>query len=165
MPLSTTIVGRLLIWLAAISVPLQGTVVVSCDCTVTRGQCHDVERSRHCCCSTRKVRHGCCSSHHVQHHAGTPCGRGNACRCGAGCRCGRSQSPDPVAPPVENPSPVEKLVTSAPSLSWMEATPAQSSRNSLPGRGLRVDRSECAKSLCRFVPSLALDVRRPRAHI
>ena len=91
--------ARLLIWLAAISVPVQGLPAWSCACSAGSNQaCDEGEPQQACCCGDRD----------------SCCGRGQACKCGSGCQCGKPKQPQPAAPaPVDDSRPLEKLLADA----------------------------------------------------
>ncbi|MCA9087995.1 MAG: hypothetical protein KDA90_05095 [Planctomycetaceae bacterium] len=96
MSTTTYIAAKLLIWLAAMSVPVQGMPVGTCGCTTSRTGCSVGESGEHSCCSS----------------GNSCCGRGEQCTCGADCQCGKQQHQKPIAPaPVEDSQSVEKLLT------------------------------------------------------
>jgi len=94
-PTSTHIFARLLIWLAALSLPVQTLPAATCGCT----------ENHHSDCFSKSMQRGCCAS------GKTCCGRGKLCKCGSECQCGKPQHRDPVTPaPVEDSQTVEKLL-------------------------------------------------------
>lgn len=105
--------ARMLIWLAAFMLPVQGLLGATCGC----GDASSCGSSRGCCCSADDVRegtcccagkqdntgHSCCSAANETTLVGSDCcGAGTACTCGPGCHCGQPPQSSPSTPPVEN---------------------------------------------------------------
>ena len=109
-----TIATRTLIWLAAISVPVQGLPAAPCGCIGSKA-CSQSKESSGSCCSTNKARGGqrCCAG--PQENAGHSCcsaGEKSGCQCGINCQCGATQNQAPAPPPVEQ-SQTEKVLNDA----------------------------------------------------
>lgn len=75
------ITARTLIWLAAMTVPVQGLPAASCGCaTSDQSRCQTVEQSKRCCATTAvTTKHSCC-----QEQIAGPC----RCTGAKVCRCG-----------------------------------------------------------------------------
>ncbi len=152
------IAARTLIWLAAVTVPVQGLPAAACGCTSGRSCCQKDEKSGSCCCAAKshasgKPQHSCCQQRSADRcrctgakvgrcgesspcrkqsrsccaervATGTRCAANNsdtfgvlACKCGVNCQCGTSKEPrEPVAPPVENNNPTEKMASDSGSI-------------------------------------------------
>lgn len=87
------IAARAFVWLAAVTIPLQGLPSVACGCSI--GYTSDLQS----CCSGVKV---------------CRCGDNN-CSCGTSCQCGQDDNTptEPAAPPIESSSPVRIIADSA----------------------------------------------------
>jgi hypothetical protein len=118
---TNSIAARTLIWLAAITIPVQGMPSRSCGCARSKICCQKDGRSKGCCCSAEKVREGrCCCADKQATSTGSCCsasrhkaalrsccctargGQDSTCNCGSNCQCGTNQQPRPATPPVEN---------------------------------------------------------------
>ncbi len=167
MPNSHHIAAQTLIWLAALTVPVQGVPTASCGCGNREACCGTIERSACCCCTEARVREGrccctgkrlvsvgspCCVSHRASASSCKFCQTASDCTCEEACQCGTNRQNVPATPPAGN-SVVEKLASdfvSAPA--FATACPLQVTRqhddssSALDGLA-EVDR--CA-SLCRF---------------
>ncbi|QEG35813.1 hypothetical protein Pr1d_31190 [Bythopirellula goksoeyrii] len=135
------IAARILIWLAAIAIPMQGVPTVACECSKVSHSPTKIESSEGCCCTDSQAESGrcpctgakvchcgedssckqqsrtCCSVSPERHSCcsgGTcPCCADGNCSCGANCQCGKNNAPtEPVCPPVENNSP-ERIIADA----------------------------------------------------
>ena len=101
----TDITTRILICLAAVSVPMQGLPSWSCGCEQTLANRSVQPTGSNGCCQS--VRNSCC--HGTRHSC---CGRDETCQCGASCRCGQPNRREPATPvPLEESQPVEKLLS------------------------------------------------------
>lgn len=115
--MSKTITTRIMICLAALTVPLQGLSAAACHCgshcsqTVTNC-CSDQEQTQHgetssCCCTDAPVCH-CGENVEITKDStsssGSQSSEPGTCSCGADCHC--SSPSQPVSPLI--PSPVEK---------------------------------------------------------
>ena len=112
--ITRNITARTLIWLAAVTVPVQGLPAPSCGCTGGEACCKQ-QHVRGCCCSARKVRERCCCCASLQAGAGSSCcseaesGQDSSCNCGLDCQCGKATQQEPATPPVED-NQTEKVV-------------------------------------------------------
>lgn len=101
------ITARTLIWLAAISVPMQALPAPRCACIGAKSFCQE-ERSQGCCCSAEKVHEGrCCCAGRQGAPAHSCCGKARsgpnlACKCGFNCQCPKTKQSKPATPPVGN---------------------------------------------------------------
>lgn len=113
---------KMLIWAAAVAIPLQGMPAQSCGCsdrseTVGADTCaHGAHEHGHSCCSTHGGEHSCCSTEHRQ--SGTCCCccvKGHCdhqhCTCGINCPCRHGMQTPPATPPVEQRS-LDKVLCS-----------------------------------------------------
>ncbi len=107
---------RSLIWLAAITVPVQGLPAASCGCTGGKTCCKK-EQFKGCCCLAAKDREGryCCAKQQpaATHSCCSKAGSGQdlACKCGFNCPCGKTSRQTPATPPVENNNQTEKAAS------------------------------------------------------
>lgn len=112
------IIARTLIWLAAITLPVQAIPAASCGCTSSTNW-ENAERTASCSCSEAKVLQGtcccsrkasvprasCCSNNRPANTTRCCCNQTDSgCNCGMTCQCGKGKQPTPAAPPVENHS-------------------------------------------------------------
>jgi hypothetical protein len=120
---SKYLAARVLIWLAAIAVPLQGVPAKSCGCVDSKTCCQKDTESNCCWCrSAEKARGWCCSARRqAAAHAccGDHTGQKSGCQCGSRCQCGQSKPPQPTAPPVESNTPAEKVVSDGASAAFI----------------------------------------------
>jgi len=99
-PLTTT--TRCLILLAAVAIPLQPVMAVSCHCSLSRGDTSDSVKVGTCCC--------CCSGASAAERESHTCCRGSSDfsastgRACCGCTCGSG-----VNPPVPTPAPTSRI--------------------------------------------------------
>lgn len=162
-PLTT----RIIVWLAAITIPLQGMSSVLCGCSQiptpfsvnnflvnnelafgsaegwTEGQDSCCQSTSSCCASESSTESGCQCDDNSQ----------GSCQCGDNCLCSSGKIPaEPTAPPIENSSP-ERVVpdsTSAASFSTV-FLPAFSRQHLELGIGaIALTAHDCCVSLCRF---------------
>lgn len=92
MRFSKNIFARLLIWLAAIAIPVQGFSAAACGCGTHKKRSPKETQSACCCSQKQNQSHTCCGA------AETPA----TCKCKADCRCGTSNQPGPAIPPRQN---------------------------------------------------------------
>ena len=122
-PITTRpITTRLLVWLAAITIPFQGLPTASCGCArtsemtvVTVESCCSQPSAGQCPCTGATVcrcgeASSCCQSEPSccagESSSELSCQCSEDCQCGDNCQCGKSNVPTkPAAPPVENTSP------------------------------------------------------------
>lgn len=109
------IAARLVIWLIAITMPVQGLPAADCGCS---GVCIETESKTDrptdgCALAKREAGDCCCSK---QHPVAKPtCCRENLdsqCQCGEDCRCGTDDLPQPSVP-VSQESATEKTAQAA----------------------------------------------------
>ena len=158
------ILGRTLVWFAAIVIPMQGMPSTACGCSTAKcllqsEQSHDCTKSSRCCCTGAAV---ClCSKVSPCHQQQASCCSGccsktlssSDCACGTSCQCGSQDGPsNPVAPPVENSS-VERIVAgsvvSAPFETFALTSTARQSLDGHASIDVKTARS-CCVTLCRF---------------
>lgn len=111
------IAARTLIWLAALTMPVQGISMASCGCCSSESCCASAEQSACCCCSTARSGNGgrCCAGKRLEsgrlqrsipHESGASscefCQTGSDRTCGPTCQCGKAQQSAPATPPVES---------------------------------------------------------------
>lgn len=115
--------SRILICLAALTVPLQGLPAATCTCCPGHGLtvadcCSSQNNSTSCCCtgaslcqcSDSDADSACCDDNQV--------GEPTACHCGSSCHCGESHStPIPLTPAPVQKTPTEQLTESSRSAS------------------------------------------------
>jgi hypothetical protein len=82
-------IARMLVWVTALTVPVQGLPAASCGCASSKTGCHKEEQSDACCpAGGRKAvgnaRHGYCQR---QSHEPCRCTGAKVCRCGESSRC------------------------------------------------------------------------------
>ncbi len=160
------ITARILVWLAAISVPVQ-SLPASCACSDIATCCPETGHQRHCCCSATKIRQGrccCCRARNrddarqnaagerscCQGHRQTPAPK---CTCGVNCQCGKANPTKHVPPPVENENSTEKLAKTASSLACVTVVslvPARGRRNEEMSATHTFGALNRCVSLCRF---------------
>ncbi|MCA9068227.1 MAG: hypothetical protein KDA84_04855 [Planctomycetaceae bacterium] len=157
MSTNTTLFARLVIWLMAITMPVQNLPAASCGCSgcgiqqaKTDGQtccCELAEREAGtCCCSQRqaKSKPTCCSQ--GRNKSGSPC------QCGENCRCGQSEPTQPFTP-IPQQHPTEKVAQDANTSTGnllplaLQTMEGHSKATSLLDTSTALDR--CA-TLCRF---------------
>ena len=152
------ITARTLLWLAAITVPVQGLPAASCGCNGGT-TCCKARQSQDCCCSAEKVREGRCCCACGEAESGHSCcskakkSNDSGCKCGMNCQCGQAKQSQPATPtPPENNS-AEKIasdVATAVSVVAVYQPPVLPSGNE---RSVQLDaftgRDRCI-SLCRF---------------
>ena len=150
--------ARLLIWLSAVAISVQGLPAESCGCMESKACCRTVAESKCCCCrSTDEAQGECCSSRRQVTVADACCrdqtGRKSGCTCGPRCKCEKSKEPQPTAPPNESNRSTEKVASDAAAGACITAVvlpkvPQQQIAVSVePGTVTALDR--CV-SLCRF---------------
>ena len=102
--------ARTLIWLAAMTLPVQGLSAVPSGCT-SRSCCQKNEPSAGCCAVEKVVEgHRCCNDKRATPAKSCCTGKsccpcGSHCTCGPYCECGKAKRPMPATPPVENKRP------------------------------------------------------------
>lgn len=150
--------ARVLVWLTATTVPIQGLPSGECHCSKT-STAVDKAPSEGCCCCARsqpgpcpctgaavchcgdsspchKRSHSCCAAENA---ATSPCrcccsstDKGGTCPCGANCQCGKNNHPNtPATPPVEHNSPERIVADSALAISCVSVQPPCASRQHL----------------------------------
>ncbi|QDV20464.1 hypothetical protein Pan153_51390 [Gimesia panareensis] len=88
---------RILICLAALTVPLQGLPAATCSC------CSGHNLSDSDCCSSEGLATSCCTDSHDE--------ASSACHCGSDCHCGETHSSKiPLTPAPIQKTPSEQLV-------------------------------------------------------
>lgn len=105
--ITRNIIARTLIWLAAITLPVQSLPAMSCGCDSGRNCCTG-GKSKKCGCSAKRVRESrsCCAAPRDK-TARSCCSKAKACQklhctCGTSCQCCKGQLPKPVTPPSED---------------------------------------------------------------
>lgn len=167
--ITNNIAARTLIWLAAITIPVQGLPAAPCGCIGGKSCCQrQVAGSCGCtgakvcrcgetgprrtpaksCCVARLEKETCRST------SGSTSSKGCACQCGTNCQCGSSKEPrEPATPPVEHNNPTEKVVSD--SLAVVSVATVYQSRftRRSPDASVELDAraalDRCA-ALCRF---------------
>lgn len=127
MSITRNIVARTLIWLAALTVPVQGLAAASCGCT--GGKAHsEAKPSTGGGCSTRKASDSplCCGER--RQDAGQSCCGNSTCQCGLSCRCGETKQQQPVTPPAEQNQSEKVANDSLATASIATACPTQTTR-------------------------------------
>lgn len=105
--------AKFVLWLIAITIPVQGFPAVPCRCEGALVNQHANTPNPGCCCGLAEKKAGtCCCSNSDTASKPSCCDSccGNAeseCPCGGNCRCGKSEPPQPLAP-VSHEYPVEK---------------------------------------------------------
>lgn len=104
------IISRLVIWLAAATVPLQGLPAASCACgTSGIGGISDARQTGCCCLGTRIGEGRCCCAGSTSAGAASCCDfnaeQESSCSCGIDCQCGTQRQPLPATPPAEDNAP------------------------------------------------------------
>lgn len=79
--ITNNVAARTIIWLTAVTVPVQSLPAASCGCRGGKGSWQEVEQSKGCCCATSSsaAQHSCC-----QERSSGPC----RCTGAKVCRCG-----------------------------------------------------------------------------
>jgi len=162
-PLTT----RIIVWLAAITIPLQGMSSALCGCSqtatpfsvnnflanngLTFGSGDDWTEVQDSCCQSTS---SCCAGESST-ESGCQCD-GNSqgsCQCGDNCLCSNGKIPtEPTAPPIENSSP-ERVVSDSTSAALFSTVflPAFSRQHLGLGIGaIALTAHDCCVSLCRF---------------
>ncbi len=103
-PLSQ-LTARLLIWLAAMAVSVQGTPAISCGCASDGESCCSGVESQPCCCSNQiptETASNCCSK--TTSKMSSCCSSNGPTRegCGTSCHCGTDSGNIPATPPVSS---------------------------------------------------------------
>lgn len=104
---------RALVWLVALTFPIQALPASSCGCSRGVSGCQTGQRHQ-CCCSAETVKQGTCCCARTKTESGPTCcsravtSRDSGCACGINCQCGKAQQPPPATTPTEN-SPAEKI--------------------------------------------------------
>lgn len=160
------IAARILVWLAAMSVPVQ-SMPASCACSDSDACCSETGHPRSCRCSATKVREGrcCCRARDRDGECQDAVSKRSCCSsrrrapvsectCGLNCRCGKANPPKHLPPPAENDNSTEKVAKNTLSLACVTVV------SQVPARGHRSDgtanahaygaRNRCV-SLCRFM--------------
>ena len=148
------VAARTLLWLAAMTVPLQGLAATSCGCGGVGGNaespqgCCSVDDANHktcCCAQKRSATHSCCQPADNQQSSG--------CTCDVNCSC-RNQSPrTPATPPVENETPTDKIASESLAANPVTIVCIHSDTRRLdaaPSHALALDALDRCVSLCRF---------------
>lgn len=111
-----SITARTLIWLAAITVPVQGLPATSCGCT-SGTSCCNARQSQGCCCSAEKVRDGRCCCARREAESGHSCcskaksSHDSVCKCGINCQCGKAKQSQPATPTQPENNSAEKIAS------------------------------------------------------
>ena len=156
--ITRAITARTLIWLAAITVPVQGLPAASCGCNGGT-TCCNARQSQGCCCSAEKVREGrCCCARREAESGRSCCGKAKSshdsgCQCGVNCQCGKAKQSQPATPnPSENSS-AEKIASDAASAVSVVAVyqpPLLPRGNKEPVQSDAFTAQDRCVSLCRF---------------
>ena len=138
--------ARMLVWLAAMAVPVQGLPTDGCICTsVSSASDKTAPTANNCCASSHascgrcpctgaevcrcgqsslchKPSHSCCAGHRAKASCCSDCcgsnGTHGTCPCGEDCQCGKNDTPKtPATPPVEPNSPERIVADSAMAIS------------------------------------------------
>lgn len=125
-----------LVWLAIFAFPLQYVPSITCGCNGTvSGYQSNADCETGCCPCTgasfcRCGDNGCCTATSIDDSCCSDGLESSGCQCGSNCQCGSPKQPiEPVAPPVENTNPVEKLaVDSLSSVSIADSCPQKAVR-------------------------------------
>lgn len=142
------IAARTFVWLAAVTIPMQGLPAATCGCTSIVTCSHETKPIASCCDSSLVA-----SSKTSAKQGKAGCHCGSNCQCGFNCQCGKNNAPaEPAVPPVENRSPERVVADSAATASFvtvdLPSTPRQHlERRAGPDALTALDR--CA-TLCRF---------------
>ncbi len=162
--MSKTITTRIMICLAALTVPLQGFSAASCHCGPRCSQsitncCSDQEQTRlgetpSCCCTDAPVCH-CGDNAEITKDSASSSESQSAepgtCSCGADCHCSaQSQPVSPLIPSPVEKNPAEKLVSLS-QLTVVSTVIAQPQTPGIPGciTAPQASLDRCV-SLCRF---------------
>ena len=149
-----SIFTRIVIWLMAIAIPVQGVPAASCGCSESCIHQSAKSDGQSCCCALAKREAGtcCCSRQEATCCRQSRENSGSPCQCGDNCRCGHPEPSHPFTP-VRQESQTERIVQDANSFDGMIILPASKTTkchplaSSQPNASTALDR--CA-ALCRF---------------
>lgn len=118
--ISTRVTSRTLIWLTALTAPLQGLPAAAWGCTCRTSFCQATQpcdgcqcaanqapgpcRPHHtgaCCCTGAKTL-SCCAGRGAHTCCGAKSSGESGCQCGADCQCRKANRPSPSIPPAED---------------------------------------------------------------
>lgn len=120
------VAASLVIWLTALTVPVQALPALSCGCTTSNKSCcaNGEQATSSCCSATNAGKRTCCCT---RKRATISCCRkaklgakNTVCKCGSACRCRQGSEHQQAMPPVENENATQELV----SLSLSTVSPA-----------------------------------------
>ena len=150
----TTILIRLVIWLVALTIPVQNLPAASCGCSECAINLRAKPECQTCCCALTEqaARTCCCSQRQERCCSQNPQKSDSECQCGGNCRCGQSEPTQPFTP-ISPPNLIESVAQTADSangnlLPLAPQTPeGHSKASSTSYASTALDR--CA-ALCRF---------------
>lgn len=153
-PLSQ-LTARLLIWLAAMAVSVQGIPAIGCGCASDGESCCTGAESQPCCCSNQnptETASSCCSKTAPQ--TSSCCGSNEPTRegCGPSCRCGTDSGNVPATPPVpSNESSSTNLICLPIDWEMTSLSAAQAKQDAFfAALSAALDAAERCAVLCRF---------------
>lgn len=171
MTITKHIVGRTLVWLAAVTMPLHSLPAQVCGCTANASTSVAGQSLSGCSCEHKKAMAGtsdCCHQSAVQNccssektcpvsEASSCCASKSlsktSCHCGSNCQCARSDAPaEPVAPPAEANSPERLVASTATTASFATIYLLSSMQQHLHVRtgADALSAHDCCIALCRF---------------
>ena len=142
------IAARVFVWLAAVTIPMQGLPAATCGCHSIVTCSHETKPIASCCASNLAA-----SSKTSARREKASCHCGANCQCGPNCQCGKNNAPaEPAVPPAENSSPKRIVADSSAAASFVTVYQPSTTRQHLekcvgPDALTALDR--CA-TLCRF---------------
>jgi len=139
------ILGRTLVWLAVVAIPLESLPAAACGCTSSVA----CSAPAGCCCTGAKVcKCGATSA--------SCCSRGaseTGCSCGDNCQCSQNSTPaKPVVPPVESSS-SERILADSTAAAFLATVCLPSSTRQhldLHAGANALTALDCCVILCRF---------------
>ncbi len=149
--------ARILVWVAVLTVPVQG--LPAATCASSDSITCSVMAARVCNCSAQRIESGrCCCAKRRQSGSGSCCqpARSESSSCsaeGVACKCGSPTDSTPATPPPLEGNPAEKLLSdsldSAPAtMAFLPQTADRPGDLACPATSLAA-RDRCI-SLCRF---------------
>lgn len=154
----TTLFTRIVIWLMAITIPVQSLPAASCGCSGWGINLQGNSEGQICCCALAKQQAGtCCCLQQQAKSEPTCCHQsseesGSPCQCGENCRCGQSEPLQPFIPASQEHL-TEKVAQDAYSSSGNSLLLTPQTAESYPKASATFDAStaldRCA-TLCRF---------------
>jgi hypothetical protein len=146
------ITARTLIWLSAITVPVQGALAKACCCSRLNSPCRLEQSAQSDASTERDCGHCCCgkaAQASVSSCCAAPKGCAAFCQCGMNCQCHRGSQPQPATPPIADSAPKCAVGDLVAALS--ERSPQAAQFQAIAsGQAETMAAGACCAVLCRF---------------